>query len=72
MMARHPSCSEPQSTSTKDLNIGKIPVGQWFPNNIRGKIRNRKEEKKLPPEHTQQSRTRPASIDIDQCFFTHY
>jgi hypothetical protein len=26
-------------TYTKDLNIGNIPVGQWFPNNIRGEIR---------------------------------
>jgi hypothetical protein len=26
-------------THTKDLNIGKIPVGQWFPNNIISKIR---------------------------------
>jgi hypothetical protein len=23
------------------FNIGNIPVGQWFPNNIRGKIRIR-------------------------------
>jgi hypothetical protein len=27
---------------TKDLNIENIPVGQWFPNNIRGEIRNKK------------------------------
>jgi hypothetical protein len=34
----------------KDLNIGNIPVGQWFPNNIRGKIRIR--QKKEDPMST--------------------
>jgi hypothetical protein len=29
------------------INIGKIPVGQWFPNDIRGKIRIRHKKVRL-------------------------
>ena len=32
---------------TKDLNIGNIPVGQWFPNNSKGEIRIRQKNNNM-------------------------